>query len=65
MKKSVVSFLVLLAGCATGSGSFSCGEHYHQCEAGDSRACVALRNCCAGIGKSLDIEHCFNYAFDV
>ena len=65
MKKSVVLFLVLLAGCATGSGPFSCGEHYPQCEAGDSQACTQLTNCCSGIGKSLDTEHCFNYAFDL
>ena len=61
----MVLFVALLAGCATGNGAFSCEQHDLQCEAGDSQACVTLDNCCAGIGKAIDTEHCFDYTFDL
>ncbi len=65
MKKIALLIFVLLAGCATGDGPFSCEEQYLQCEAGGSQACVALTNCCAGVGKAIDTGHCYDYAFDL
>lgn len=65
MKRYAPLIFVLLAGCATGDGAFSCGQHHVQCTAGDSQACTALASCCSGIGKTIDTEHCFDYTFDL
>ncbi|MDH3672360.1 MAG: hypothetical protein OES46_14565 [Gammaproteobacteria bacterium] len=65
MGQSVVWLVVLLAGCATGNGTFSCGRYDVQWAAGDSQACIEVANCCPGIVKTIDTERLFDYTFDL